>query len=63
MITKSEDILKEHNQIYPLFLQVNFPQLHADYPEQVPEEYRERAKGIPFEARRIYAGNVMNVLY
>lgn len=56
VIQKAEDVLKGHDQIYPLYLQVNFPQLHADYPEQVPDEYLERAKNIPFEARRIYAG-------
>ena len=56
VIQKSEYILREHDQIYPLFLQINFPQLHVDYPEQIPEEYLERAKHIRFEARKIYAG-------
>ena len=56
VIEKAEDILKSHDQFYPLYLQVNFPQLHVDYPEQIPEDYRERTKRIPFEARRVYAG-------
>lgn len=53
--------MREHSKLYPLFLQINFPQLHADYPEQVPDEYLERAKHIRFEARRIYAGLVMQL--
>jgi len=61
VIQKAEDVLKQHDQIYPLYLQINFPQLHADYPEQVPEEYRDRAKNIPFEARKIYAGMIMQL--
>lgn len=61
VIQKSELILKEHDQANSLFLQVNFPQLHADYPQQVPDEYLEKAKHIPFEARRIYAGLIMQL--
>lgn len=61
VVQKSEYILREQNQMYPLFLQINFPQLHADYIEQIPEEYQKRASHIQFEARKIYAGMVMQL--
>ncbi|XP_065647242.1 arylsulfatase I [Hydra vulgaris] len=61
VIQKAENVLKQQDQIYSLFLQVNFPQLHADYPEQIPDEYLTRAKNIPFEARKIYAGMIMQL--
>lgn len=61
VVQKSEYILREQTHQYPLFLQINFPQLHADYEEQIPEEYRKRASHIQFEARRIYAGLVMQL--
>jgi len=61
VVQKSEFVLREHDQNYPLFLQINFPQLHADYPAQVPTEYLDKVKSIPSEGRRIYAGMIMEL--
>ena len=59
VVREAEYILRDHDQTYPLFLQVNFPQLRADYPEQVPKEYLDKVSRIPSEARRVYAGIVV----
>ena len=55
-VREAEYILRDHDQYYPLFLQVNFPQMRADYPGQVPPEYLARAANIVSEPRKVFAG-------
>ncbi|XP_065070818.1 arylsulfatase I-like [Rhopilema esculentum] len=60
-VREAEYILRDHDQYYPLFLQVNFPQMRADYPGQVPPEYLARAANIMSEPRQVFAGMVMEL--
>ena len=56
-------MLRDHDHYYPLYLQVNFPQLRADYPGQVPPEYLLRASNIPGPARQVFGGNIPTTFY
>ena len=55
-VREAEYVLRDHDHYYPLFLQVNFPQLRADYPGQVPPDYLLKASNIGREPRRVYGG-------
>eukprot|EP00794_Sanderia_malayensis_P018174 gene18174-19988_t len=61
VVRQAEYVLRDHDQYFPLFLQVNFPKLQIDSPEQVPEEYIMRASTIPNESRRVYGAMVMEL--
>lgn len=60
-VREAEYVLRDHDHYYPLYLQVNFPQLRADYPGQVPPEYLLRASTIPGPARQVFGAMVMEL--
>ena len=62
-VREAEYVLRDHDHYYPLYLQVNFPQLRADYPGQVPPEYLLRASNIPGSARQVFGGKIPTTFY